>query len=97
VHDAQPLPRDLELVAVAHGAVGLPIGIDDVPQHLVVGVQEDGRAAGRTRQLGGGVDVVVVPVGAEDRPDRSVADGSGDPRGTSVSPSTLGGVRGRRG
>src|SRR5215211_7106444 len=25
VHDAQPRPRDLELVAVAHGAVGLPV------------------------------------------------------------------------
>jgi len=81
VHDAQTLPRDLELVAVAHGAVGLPVGIDDVPQHLVVGVQEDGRAAGRTRQLVGGVDVVVVPVRAQDRPDRPIADCSRDRRG----------------
>jgi hypothetical protein len=40
---AQALPGDLELVAVAHGAVGLAIGIDGVPQHLVVGVQKDAR------------------------------------------------------
>ena len=44
-------------------------------------MQEHGRAAGRTRQRVGGVDVVVVPVRAQDRPDRSVADGSDDRRG----------------
>jgi hypothetical protein len=48
VHDAQALAGDLELVAAAHGAVGLPVGVDNVPPHLVVGVHEDGRAAGRT-------------------------------------------------
>jgi hypothetical protein len=44
-------------------------------------MQEDGRAAGGPRQLVGGVDVVVVPVRAQDRPDRSIADGSDDRRG----------------
>jgi hypothetical protein len=39
-------------------------------------MQEDGRTAGRARQRVGGVDVVVVPVRAQDRPDRSITDRS---------------------
>ena len=52
-------PQDL---AVDQVEVGILVGVHVVPQHPVVGMQED-RRVDRVLERDRGVDVVVVPVG----------------------------------
>ena len=62
-----------EHVAVGERAVGIAIGIHDVPQHEVGGVQQD-RRVDRVLQRDRGVDVIVVAVGQRDRGDVTAVD-----------------------
>ena len=58
---------NLDLVLVPKLGVEPVIGIEGLPQHRVIGVQED-RGVGLIGQLHCSVDVIVVAVGAEDGP-----------------------------
>ena len=66
-------------VAIVEGSVVRTIGVHDVPQHRVVGVQEDRRVDG-LGERDGGVDVVVVPVRADDRHDAAAVHALDDRR-----------------
>jgi hypothetical protein len=75
---------DLELgashgqdLAVREVFVRRAVRVGQVPHHAVLRVQED-RRAGELGQLRGGVDVVVVAVGAHDRLELPLADSGRD-------------------
>ena len=66
VQDGELVVGHLQCRSGREVTVGRGIGPDHVPQHPVVGVQQDGRVDGITERHGG-VDVIVVPVGEHDR------------------------------
>ena len=68
---------DGEDLAVGQVAVRGAVRVGEAPQRQVVGVQQDRRAGG-VGQGGGGADVVVVGVGADDGAQGAAADGLGD-------------------
>jgi hypothetical protein len=65
VDHRQHLGPDRDVGPVEQGIVNPPIGVHHLPQHRVVGMQQDG-CSGGIGQVGGGIDVVVVAVGAHD-------------------------------
>src|SRR5690606_24861899 len=77
VQDLQHDPAGLDLLAVGEWFVRDLVPVDLLPEHLVVGVQPD-RRAGAAGQVGGGVDVVVVRVRADDGPHLAPAHPLGD-------------------
>ncbi len=79
VDDRQRGARDLDLLPVGEIAVAY-VGMGVVPQHVVAGMQQD-RCTRLLRQLRCDGDVVVVPVGQQDRLDGASADRVEDRRG----------------
>ena len=73
MEDAQFEPGDVDGRSWDDGFIGLVVGVDDVPQHTVGGVQRDGRV-GDIGKGDGRVDVVVVAVGANDFPNAASVD-----------------------
>jgi hypothetical protein len=80
VPDLENGAAHLEDVAVAQLDLRAPAGVDRVPEHPVGGVKGD-RGAGGCGDLDGGVDVVVVAVGADDAVELATADGLDDGAG----------------
>ncbi len=66
-------PPTCKLLARREGPIRRLAGPDDVPQHAVVGVQQD-RCVDGVAQRHGGVDVVVVAVGEHDGGDPAAVD-----------------------
>ena len=73
------VPPTGDLLAVGEVDVPEEVGVGELPQRPVVGVQQD-RRAGRLAQRGRDPHVVVVGVGAHDRLHRAVADHGEDRR-----------------
>ena len=65
-----PAPQDL---AVDQVEIGILVRVHVVPQHPVVGMQQD-RRVDRVLERDRGVDVVVVPVRERDRRDSASVD-----------------------
>lgn len=70
-------PGDGQEHPVGEFRVRFAVLVHRLPQRALGGMQENG-GAGRPGEIGRGADVVVVPVGADDRGDTAPGDGGSD-------------------
>src|SRR5438094_759022 len=81
VDDLERGPAGLERLPILERHVRAPGDVDLVPEHAVVVVEADGHPSDEAVDVEGGVDVVVVPVGADDGHHGAVVDGLDDRAG----------------
>ena len=73
VQNVQFSATNLDQLAVGQRVINPAVGVDDLPQHRIIRMQEDWRPR-FVGEIGCGVDVVVVTMGANNRPQCSAAE-----------------------
>ena len=65
MHDGELGVSDRDLCSVADGVIYSTIGVDDLPEHGIIGVKKDG-SAGLICQISRRIDVIIVAMSTND-------------------------------